>query len=720
MKKKVEQYQISKEQSPLLKNIEGMRNKYVFLEPFINLLYWILDFLNIIIYCLGIIILLLFEGILFIGVPQISHIVKSLYTANELMHLIIFQIFILWYAIQIWFIARTILNFININFINKERLLKFKVWIPRILGSIVIIIIWYSALKSSGINNKLVHVNNFILLLLYWFFVVTRRKFMKGKDLGLSQNAHDFTFNNLNISTFYLASCFILLYLFVFVSFSANLSIFIGTCSIIISALLLWGSVIHFLILLYYNRYNKKDKIRFQIIPIILITLFIISFFNNNNGARLLPKESQNEIIQRRDKIDENIINWIKFRKDEIKRNSKFPIFIIGVQGGGSRSAYWSSLLLSKFEEKSNKFHKHIYALSSVSGGSLGSAVFVGLLENSIKSKEDNYGFFKKSKNILGYDFLSPLTTNFLYCDALQRFIPVPINDFDRSKALERSWENSWRSIIKDEPVFNKSLYYIWYSRENQNFKYEIPSLFLNSTLVESGKRVILSNIDYKNIETEFIELGSKLEYLNRMRLSTAVLMSARFPYVTPTGRIYKEPDQIFKDKKDNIFGHLADGGYYDNFGILTIRDVLKDIDTAVKKQPDDDLFTEEFKNNFLNNIYLILIKNEEYKITKEKYPFYMLLEFMHPIELIKNIYNERSNINNGIFKNILGDNYQDQILEINIIKGKTDVPLGWFLSNEGQKIVDDYINVLFDLEGTGDESKKNVKKILALIDNYY
>jgi hypothetical protein len=62
------------------------------------------------------------------------------------------------------------------------------------------------------------------------------------------------------------------------------------------------------------------------------------------------------------------------------------------------------------------------------------------------------------------------------------------------------------------------------------------------------------------------------------MRLSTAAHNSARFSYVSPPGRIHRS---------DTLeFGHVVDGGYFENSGLATLReilDALKEQDPAAK-----------------------------------------------------------------------------------------------------------------------------------------
>ena len=61
---------------------------------------------------------------------------------------------------------------------------------------------------------------------------------------------------------------------------------------------------------------------------------------------------------------------------------------------------------------------------------------------------------------------------------------------------------------------------------------------------------------------------------LNRdIRLSTAAGLSARFPLISPAGKIYNE--------NKRLVGQLVDGGYYENFGAATAIDIAEQLKAA-------------------------------------------------------------------------------------------------------------------------------------------
>jgi hypothetical protein len=98
------------------------------------------------------------------------------------------------------------------------------------------------------------------------------------------------------------------------------------------------------------------------------------------------------------------------------------------------------------------------------------------------------------------------------------------------------------------------------------------PALILNTTVVETGERLVLSpfNIDrpdLKDIRTVACKKKDNKEI--DFPLSTAAILSARFTIVTPAGwfnRCDKQNGETLPSQK----ARLVDGGYFENSGIST------------------------------------------------------------------------------------------------------------------------------------------------------
>src|SRR5262249_4658032 len=123
---------------------------------------------------------------------------------------------------------------------------------------------------------------------------------------------------------------------------------------------------------------------------------------------------------------------WLKNRAD-LHEYETYPVFVVSAEGGGLRAAYYTALVLASIQDRCPAFAQHTFAISGVSGGSLGAAVFAALAARSAKNQAGlscNLNLpmagdmATKADKILRQDFLSPLLAFGLYPDLAQRFLP--------------------------------------------------------------------------------------------------------------------------------------------------------------------------------------------------------------------------------------------------------------------------------------------------------
>jgi hypothetical protein len=253
--------------------------------------------------------------------------------------------------------------------------------------------------------------------------------------------------------------------------------------------------------------------------------------------------------------------------------SSPYPVFIVAAAGGGIRAAYWTAAVLGAVTDqvKARPWRDHLYALSGVSGGSLGAAVHVV----DLAADGGDRGYAQRARDMLGQDHLSPVIAFMLYPDLVQRFIPYPIPALDRARALEESWETSARRSLGTS-AFSDSFLALW-----RGHPYEVPALLLNSTRVETGQRAIVSNLKLSRDFLDSVDLLSlaptagepvpgALKAFESLRLSSAVHLSARFTYVSPAARAVRADGALW--------GRLVDGGYFENSGTATAADLIRAI----------------------------------------------------------------------------------------------------------------------------------------------
>ena len=274
------------------------------------------------------------------------------------------------------------------------------------------------------------------------------------------------------------------------------------------------------------------------------------------------------------------------------------PMVLVTAQGGASRSGYWVAGVLGALEDGAHGFHRSVFAISSVSGGSLGAAVYQRLVARKQGANgtagalcKGGDSFALCGQRILQDDFLGPVFFSMFNADLLQRLLPGDLMP-DRAEALETAWEDAWRRETGADD-FAEPLQI----RDPKNpaaapDKDWLPVLLLNGSSVKTGRRIITSDIafDPECGSSDLIEtapdLPSTLDFFcltrDRIRLSTAVHNSARFPYISPAGTLWASDGAGHRWKSDRI----VDGGYVEAQGATTLVDLLG---ALAAKVPDWD-----------------------------------------------------------------------------------------------------------------------------------
>src|SRR5262249_51650522 len=136
--------------------------------------------------------------------------------------------------------------------------------------------------------------------------------------------------------------------------------------------------------------------------------------------------------------------NWYTQRQKEltVKNSDTIPIIVIAAEGGGIRAMEWTGLMLEQLNNLPG-FYDHVYAISGVSGGGVGAALYNAFYADekrtTLNGNTDSLLF-----ESLRDDFLSPVTAAFLYPESFQSILPFKIPVFDRARYLEDSWSDTY------------------------------------------------------------------------------------------------------------------------------------------------------------------------------------------------------------------------------------------------------------------------------------
>lgn len=240
-------------------------------------------------------------------------------------------------------------------------------------------------------------------------------------------------------------------------------------------------------------------------------------------------------------------------------------VIFIASEGGGIRAAYWTAAVMQQLTAQVDALEGRVAMLSGVSGGSLGLASWLAV-QRARLCPHRGTSPPQRATDSLALDFVSPSVAGLLYYDLIQRFVPWPVDAWDRSRAMVSGWQRAF--ALQPEQPFELTLDAFY--RDCRG----LPQLLLNATIVETGQRTVLSLLD-----TRAIAQGMGLmngDYAARYQsLAGLVQHSARFPVLSPAGTItqVREGGQWLDEPRPRL--RLVDGGYYDNSGVDTLLDLI-------------------------------------------------------------------------------------------------------------------------------------------------
>ncbi len=314
-----------------------------------------------------------------------------------------------------------------------------------------------------------------------------------------------------------------------------------------------------------------------------LVVTSAVQGTDHYHDARLLPETSA---APRPVTVATAVSQWLDSRGAatpiDAQTRTPVPMVFVATLGGGGRAAYWTNLVLDCLYDHAAEpagvgracngpqlDESSVFAESGVSGGSVGLAVHRALGSKPFASA-------------LSGDFVSPDIAAMVFRDAEAFWIPTPLkaSGHDRAAVLEEAWERATGGALA-KGMFADA----WQTPDSLRF----PLMLFNSATVDDGCRLDVSvlqaattdeqtttsgcttlapfapttDADVGSTEPGVVAHGDPVfaatkdlyDYVctsgghdggtgdtggvpNRhdMALSTAALLSARFPYISPTG----------------------------------------------------------------------------------------------------------------------------------------------------------------------------------------
>jgi len=253
------------------------------------------------------------------------------------------------------------------------------------------------------------------------------------------------------------------------------------------------------------------------------------------------------------------------------RENAK--IILVAANGGGIQASAWTARVLTGLERgcrnspdcAGRSFARSVRLISAVSGGSAGAMYFAnaygkyGAPEGELPADPA----LEEIVRLAGRSSLDGIAWGLVYPDFLRAAAPF-LSEFpffwntDRGRALEFEWK---RGVDLEARLGD-------WRRDVAMGKR--PGTVFNTTIVDSGRPLLFSTIEHDQtlvVARSFDQLYEGYD----APVTSAVRLSATFPFVTPAARAHRDDKSDLSDPEY----HVVDGGYYDNYGMATLVEWL-------------------------------------------------------------------------------------------------------------------------------------------------
>jgi len=279
------------------------------------------------------------------------------------------------------------------------------------------------------------------------------------------------------------------------------------------------------------------------------------------------------------------------------------PLLLVSSSGGGLRAAVWTAFVLDCVFEGAETSEGpcagerdpatplgRVALMSGVSGGSLGIAAYAAHVVDAVEGPAGSNTWVDE---VLGEDSLAAPVGWLFLVDLPRSLIGFGAGISNRSDVMEQAWEASWPDGV---PGLSRGVGRLWTEAPG------VPAVVFNGTSVNDGCRVNVSTLDAAGRSPEvpacsaaggsgspdggFGATHDLVDFLcpgEDVPLSTAASMSARFPFVSVTGRLASSnASTCLSAPEGAVF--VVDGGYLEGSGAGTLLDAWRALESRVEQ----------------------------------------------------------------------------------------------------------------------------------------
>ena len=480
-------------------------------------------------------------------------------------HRVFFYLTLSLWGLSVWYWTRLLLD-AEISPTDR-RYEGFARHLPRVMGAVTLVLpgIPIALASNEWWTRAALIAGCAALAAVFWFYVSRRRYAGADADEPVASGFSLTALPGTRAAALAAGSLILSLVLFVFFVFAPLAAgRHLGALAILFVAAantVFFGSAAVFA--------SEHWRIRIDAIAFACAAAF--SFWNDNHDV----------FATRLDRALRTLEQEFRAWRSEQPMAARRPVFIVSAEGGGLRAAFWTATVLGGLDTpETPAFPANLFAVSSISGGTLGAAVYAGLRQDL---PEPPGGIQATAQAILSRDFLSPTLAKLVTGDFAQWFLPVPVHRFDRSLAMEAGFERAYFETTKKNTFAGPITALMPDARRG------VPAVLMNTTIVDTGEAAIIAPFTWQPADLPLTTLyvcwvgecagGARVHAAPT--LAQSIHNSARFTYVSPAG--------LVRDLTGASLGHVVDAGYYDPTGVQTALDLaraLRRIDPSVTIVP--------------------------------------------------------------------------------------------------------------------------------------